>query len=470
MKVTFLRLAHNTIFEKPHPQQVTPSLSVCYSAAILEKKGHETTLIDTFTDRYTKEKIIKEVTFTKPDVVIMDVNTSTSNLALKVAKSIKNRTDIPILLIGQHPTAKPETFLFENSPVDLCIREEPENTLEVLFDNFEKEIGQLVEIRGISFFDNKRKKIVSTKRRETIRDLDSLPFPKHELYMDKRYTFYFPMMIKEKMRIGFMITSRGCPYSCIFCSPALRVSYGKEYRERTEKNIVDEIEFLISKFKVNAIYFQDDNFTYDKKRVEKICDEIIKRKVDITWSAQGRVDQISKGMVKKMKKAGCSSLSFGIESGSERILKILKKGITKNQVKKAFKILKEEGILTHGDFLIGNPTETYSEMEKTLEFAKELNPDILQVCIFTPYPGSSAFKMVKEDIPFEKFTHYNDVSINLSKVPTDEIKKFHRKFYREYYLSLMFILNYLKWRLPYAIRNIDSEIRLIKSAIKFLIS
>ena len=465
--VTFVRLAHNTIFDNPHPQQITPPLSDCYCASVLDDLGYKTTLIDTFTERYTLEKLTKDVKKTHPDFVIMDVMTTTSKLGLDLSKKLKDDLSIPIFFMGQHSSVLPQTFLFKNTPVDACIIGEPEETISELFKNTEKN-GDLSKIDGLAFFDEKKSKIVKTNPRKLIDNLDVLPFPKHSLYMNGKYNFYFPMKVRKRMIMGFMISSRGCPFNCIFCSPTLRVSYGKKYRLRSAKNVVDEMEFLMSEFDVNAIYFQDDNFTFDIKRVERICNEIIKRNLKIAWSVQTRVDQLTRDLARKMKKAGCSSISLGAESGSERILKILKKGITLGQINKSFKILKEERILTNTAFLIGNPTETLREMQMTLDLALKLRPDSLQVSIFTPYPGSELFEKLNKNIPFEKFTHYNDVTINLTNVSSEQIKRFHRRFYKKYYLTFNFMLNYLKWRLSYAMYNLKSEIDLIKSTLEFV--
>jgi radical SAM superfamily enzyme YgiQ (UPF0313 family) len=466
--ITFVRVTHSTIFKNSHPEQITPLLSICYCASILEHKGHKVKLIDTFTDHYTLKKLFEKIRSNHPDVLVIDTITTTSKLCLELAEKVKETLNIPILLMGQHPTVLPETFLFKNTPIDVCIIGEPEITISELLGKLENKGYK--KVNGIAFFDKRKNRFIKTRPRRLISNLDVLPFPKHSLYMNGKYNFHFPMLLRKKMKIGFMLTSRGCPYNCIFCSPALRVSYGKKYRARTAKNVVDEIEYLISEFGVNAIYFQDDNFLYDSERVKRICNEIIKRKLEITWSAQGRVDNINKNLARMMKKAGCSSLSFGVESGSERILKILKKGTTKKQIRKAFKILKETGILTNASFMIGCPTETMEEMKETLKFAKELQPDIVQVHIFTPYPGSSIFrKLDKNIIPdFEKFTHYNDVTINLSSIPSKEVKRFHKSFYREYYLNPRFFAKYIRYRLPYAIFNIEFELSLVKSALRFI--
>lgn len=175
-------------------------------------------------------------------------------------------------------------------------------------------------------------------------------------------------------------------------------------------------------------------------------------------------------MIKKMKKAGFTTICLGVESGSQRILDILKKDVSVRQIKKAFKIVKDEGLFTIAFFLIGSPTETIKELNMTLKLLKKISPDMIQVAFFTPYPGSQAFKTLKSKprIDFEKFSHYNEISVNLSKISDNKLPNIQKKIYTNFYLNPMYVLKHLSY-FGYLIKNMRNEIFLIKDTFNFLL-
>jgi radical SAM superfamily enzyme YgiQ (UPF0313 family) len=303
-----------------------------------------------------------------------------------------------------------------------------------------------------------------------IKNLDKLPFPKHDWFLNGRYLAFYPIKILKRIRWGFVESSRGCPYKCIFCSPTLRISFGKRYRVRSAENVVDEIEYLVSRG-VNVIKFVDDEFTLDRERIEKLCDEIIKRKIKIKWIAQGRVGNLDRKIIKKMKMAGCSTLCFGVESGSDRILKLLKKDQTTEQIKKIFKLCKEYGILTVAYFLIGCPTETKEEILQTYKLCKEINPIMIQVAFFTPYPGSPYYEKINsnERPSFDKFSHYNAIACNLSNVNSRELLKMQKRFYTRWLLDFRFLFNYLRIITPLLLLNFKDYFRFYWKSLNFLL-
>lgn len=467
--VTFIRLNPCLPFNTSHPQNNTPPVDIGYCASILDKNGYRTSFIDILELLKIKKLsiFINSVKRLKPDIVIIHTTTTTAKLAIDLAMKIKSELNIPIFSMGQHPTAMPETFLYNGSPIDVCIIGEADITTLELVKTFQKN-GKIESLDGIAFFNNQKNMVVRTHKRELVQELDTLPFPKHDFFINGGYYVYYPIKTMEKIKTGFILSSRGCPYKCLFCSPTLRVSYGAEYRSRSPKNVVDEIEYLASRYGVNTIYFIDDDFTLDRKRVHGICDEILERKLDVKWAIQSRVSDIDKNLVRKMKKANCSTFCFGVESGSSRILKLLRKEVTKDQIRKAFKIVKNMGLLTVGFFMIGCPTETYEEIEETFQFCKELQPDLIQLAFFTPYPGSPAFEEIGEKIDFERYSHYNDIAFNFSEVSEEKLRELQKKFYKNYYLSTGFMWRYLKSRFSYILKNFNREINLIKSAFRFL--
>lgn len=462
MKNLFINFAPYTCFKKHHPQHKLPPIDLGYCASILDANGFDTYLLDTAIESFDLKKFLLLTKKYKPDVLIIRTSTPTSKLALELAHKIKLEIEIPIIFLGQHASSYPQAFLFKNSPVDACIIGESELSLLDLLRNLKYKN----KVNGIAYFSNN--KIKFTRKRALIKNLNVLPFPKHGWFVN-RYFSHHPVFSNERTKWGFILGSRGCTHKCIFCSPTLRNSFGNIWRGRDPKNIVKEMIFLSSKYKVNAIYFLDDAFTFNKKYVNGLCDEIIKQKLDIKFITQARVDEVNKKIIKKMKKAGFTTICFGVESGSQRILNLLRKDINIIQIKKAFKIVKEEGLFTVGFFLIGSPTETIEELNMTIKLMKEISPDMIQIAFFTPYPGSLAFEFFKSklDKNFSNFSHYNEISMNMSEIPSNEIKKVQKKIYKNFYLNPNYFFKHQKY-LNYLMKNIQNEIFLIKDTLNFL--
>ena len=250
------------------------------------------------------------------------------------------------------------------------------------------------------------------------------------------------------------MSSRGCPFQCIFCSSSR--FFGKKYRTRTTKNVVDEMEYLVSEYKPRSIEFSDDEFTLNRKRVEEICDEIKSRGLDIGWACSSRVDTISRSLLKKMKRAGCFLIYYGIESGSQRILNFIKKGIRIDQIVKAVRWTKEAGIKALGSFIIGFPDETREEIEETIKFSKKLNLDYAQFSIATPYPGTELYQIAKRNgllltNDWSEYTAARPV-MKMRKLSSEELLKIYREAYMKFYLSLKILLRNLKGYVPYVLR------------------
>jgi len=465
MKVLFIRLSPYLLIKNPHPQDVSPHPDIGYSSAILEKEGHEVYLIDTEAEKYSFKKILFEIDKINPEVIFILTKTPTAKLTIKIAKKIKSKFKTSIFLFGQHASSIPESFLFQGSPIDLCVIGEPEITIKELLENFGQD--SIFSVNGIAYYDRELK---FTKPRELIQNLDSLPLPKHNFFLNEKYKVYYPINFLGRIKWGFMESSRGCPYDCIFCSPTLRLSYGKTYRALPPKKVVDEIEYLISKG-VNVVEFMDDIFTFDQERIVKICEEINRRGIKIKWTAQTRPDLVSKPLLKKMKLAGCSTIRFGIESGSDRILKLLKKNTTKEQIKTVFEWCKKIGILTVGYFMIGNPSETEEEIEETINFCRYLKPDMIQVAFFTPYPGSPSFDLLKnsDKLCFNKFSHYNRPEFCLSNLSKDRLLKLQKIFYLKWFLLPHVFFTYTKRKLLQLFFNFRNEFDFLIKTIRFLV-
>ncbi len=225
---------------------------------------------------------------------------------------------------------------------------------------------------------------------------------------------------------------------------------------RSPENVVDEIEFLMSLGK-NVISFLDDCFTVSKKYVEEVCDEIMKRKLDINWICHARIDNLSKGVMKKMKRAGCLLLKIGVESGSNRVIRVLKK--TPDRVdwnsltRKIFEFSKEVGLPILSMFVLGSPTEMIEDVKKTLSLIEDIDPELVQIAYFTPYPGSEAFSRYFHGTDFdENFYHYK-IFINVSNMSFKELEILPKKIYRSFYFRLGFLLKHLRNHFSFYLLN-----------------
>jgi len=372
----------------------TPSmipLNLLYLSGYLESKNIPVKVLDGQVNDLSEESLIRHIKQFNPNIVGISCHTPLVYPAHTIAKIVKSVSrQITVIMGGPHPTVLPEQIIADEN-VDTVVRGEGEITLFELVEAI-KGGTNLNSILGITYRDNGN--IVSTQNRPLNTDLDSLPLPSRHLIPIREYHpqadiyYRFPSTI--------MITSRGCPYKCIFC--ASRQISGHKYRVRSPEKVVEEIDVLVNQYGIRNIGIADDNFVVDRKRTERICDILIKegyhRKVD--WSCALRADGVDEPLLKKMRAAGCRCICVGIETGSQRLMNILKKHLKLERVEKGVRMMRKVGIKVRGTFLLGIPTETEEETLQTINFAKKLNLDFAKFNIITPYPGTELYEMAKE--------------------------------------------------------------------------
>ncbi|MBS7640030.1 MAG: radical SAM protein [Candidatus Bathyarchaeia archaeon] len=422
-----------------------PPLGLAYLASVLEKNGCEVKIIDALALGLSLSQVRGALNMDQPDIIGITASTPMIYDAYNVARVAKEVCpNSTVVLGGPHPTFLPMETLKECPSADIVCIGEGEETMVELTEAIRRKTD-LSRVRGIAFRTSDGK-IVKTEPRPLIKDLDSLPFPAwHLLPMDK-YT-----VLGKKTVICHIMSSRGCPFHCIFCSSS-RI-FGRKHRARSAKNVVDEIEFLISEYNPSYIEFSDDEFTLNQKRVEEICDELKKRGIDIAWACGSRVDTVSRSLLKKMREAGCSFIYYGIESASQRILNFIKKGITIEQIKRAVMLTKEAGIKMMGAFIVGFPDETKEEIKSTLNFPKKLKVDYVQFTIATPYPGTEFYEMIKREglLLTEDWSQYTTLKpvIALKNISVKELQKLIKKAYISFYMSPRILReNFGRYALP----------------------
>ncbi len=370
---------HTTLF---------PLIGLAYMAAILEKHGHEVTVLDCPALKITHEDLKREIANLEPDIVGISSVTVTFPSALQAASDAKESYPRALTVLGgPHVTFLDEQTLSEQKEVDCIARHESELTILELADHVcGNRPKNLHEIDGITFRENGQ--IVRTPDRKFIQDLDSLPRPAYKFFALEKYRYLGKMIFP-------IMASRGCPGNCAFC-PGHKMP-GRLVRKRSPKNVVDEIEWLRDELKADAYTFYDPTFTFDKKWVWEICDEIQKRKINLPWDCTTRVDYVSKPTLAKMKQANCQIVGFGIESNSQKILNAMRKGTTTEQNERAVKMAKEVGLAFGLFLIIGYPGETVETLKESLDFIRRAEPDDVYISLASPYPQTEFYEVVKEN-------------------------------------------------------------------------
>lgn len=395
---------------------VYPPIGIAYVAAVLEKQ-HKVSIIDAPTEGWKNLEQIHETNYRmglsnkeiadrikrwSPDIVEINIPFSGwSKAAFEVASVAKGvDRDIITVLDGLHPSARPVDCL-SNPDIDFVVRGEPEYTMLELVGALEQGItGDMKKIEGIGFVKNG--KTVITPPRPEIKDLDALPFPaRHLLPMD----IYFeaikenPIRGEISKRYTIIITSRGCPHRCIFCSN--HIVMGKTWRGRSPENVVDELEQIVNTYSIRQIDFFDENMTLIKKRVEHICDLIMERGLDIDWYVPNgvRADTLDEELLRKMSESGCREIRVAPESGVQRVVdEIIKKNLNLKDVEKAVVLAKKVGMKIGVFLMLGLIGETKEDIKETIKYAyklKKLGADHFQFSIATPLYGTELYEQAK---------------------------------------------------------------------------
>lgn len=416
-----------------------PPMGLAVIAAVVEREGYPVTVVDAHALKLKPADLVPLVAGF--DVAGLTAMTPTIGTAIDIARELKrSHPQLTIILGGAHATLLPEETLSSAPEVDIIVRGEGETTIVELLRALENK-QPVDNVPGISYRRNGV--VVSNSARNDDVDLDRLPFLAYHLLPWRTYKPHPPH--GRASPFGAIITSRGCPYKCSYCSKPV---FGNKFRAQSPERVAAEIAYYQDKFGIKELAFYDDVFTLNKERAYAICDIIIQKRLKICWTCETRVNLVEQKLLRRMKEAGCYAVAYGIESAAPEILNAIHKGITLEEVEEAVRISREAGLQVIGYFMLGNVNETPETVRKTIEFAKKLKLDFAQFSITTPFPGTELYNLYQKDrgrsVPWSDFV-YGEAGNRVTPVfdnaqlSRTDLQYWLRRAHREFYLRPAYI-------------------------------
>jgi anaerobic magnesium-protoporphyrin IX monomethyl ester cyclase len=433
MKFSFVNAGPNADLDEREGKKSVgawPPLGILYLAAVLKQRGAEVSVLDQAAKGLTIEETVKWIKSQDPDVLGFSTFAASGRTAALISSEVKKDNPIMKVAFGSYYATFNSERILEKYPwVDVTVRGEGEQTILDLWEHFEGK-KPLRDILGISFRNGGN--IVSTADRPLIEDVSSIPFPDRSLVDDDYHSVIAGAIVAPK-KFTSLVSSRGCVYSCRFCSCA-RFARNR-WRPRSVESTMEELLFLASEGYEQFI-FVDDNFTANPKNVSRLCREMRREKLDMEWACEGRVDNASYEMFWEIAKAGCRILYFGIESANQRILDYYHKRITPEKSRSAVRTARKAGAdVIVGSFIVGAPDETRAEIQNTIKFANTIPIDVPQFNILDVFPGTELWNEC-EAKGYLKGRDYWETGVSVSEicptaVPAVEIRQMvHDGFYR----------------------------------------
>jgi anaerobic magnesium-protoporphyrin IX monomethyl ester cyclase len=431
-----------------NPPQFTrypqPPVGLALIAAILEKAGYPVKLLDANALELQPEDIPAMVT--DADVIGLTAMTPTISTAMKIARYLKQASPgRKIVLGGAHATMLPMETMASAPEIDIIVRGEGDDTILEVLQALQGS-QPLDRVAGITY--RTESEIQTAADRASQVDMDSLPFPAYELLPWQKYCPHPPHGVSQPF--AAVVTSRGCPYHCAYCSKPV---FGSRFRAQSPERVVAEMAYLRKQFGIREIAFYDDSFTLDSPRVHDICDKILGSGLKIAWTCETRVNLVDKELLRHMKQAGCYAVAYGIESASPEIIRTLRKDTTIAQVEEAVRHGREAGLQIIGYFMLGSPGETPDTIRQTIDFAKRLKVDFAQFSVTTPFPGTELYdiymKNRQEDISWDSFVYAGTDNpttpvFESDKLSREDLKNWLKQAYRYFYLRPAYLWQRLR--------------------------
>jgi radical SAM superfamily enzyme YgiQ (UPF0313 family) len=416
-------------------------LGIFYLASYLRKNNYVVHVTDAEALKMTTEEVVKEIKELNPNFVGISSSTVAFHRALEVATQIKKDLANVVTIIGGPHVTSNVNHAMSFGVFDFGVLREGEITALELLDAISNK-RPIDRIEGITYL-NREGKVVVNPLRDYIANLDELPIPAYDLIKD--IGLYSPPPSNYRtLPVVNIITSRGCPNQCTFCD---RNVFGKKYRERSAENVFEEIKYLYARFGIKEIAFVDDTFLINKKRIYELFDLIRKKGMKFHWTCMARINNVDYDFLKYLKDNGCWNIAFGIESGDENILKVIRKNISLSRVTEVIEWCYKLKIKTKGFFIVGHPLETADTIDKTIQFALKLKLDAVVVTINTPIPGSPQYEEASQygsidTTDWSKFNYWRPVFVPHGLSQELLLKK-QKEFYLRFYLRPSIIFRYM---------------------------
>lgn len=418
-----------------------PPLGLLSIAAYLRKDEHHVSFLDDGVLPQPNDRYLQLVEDEAPDCVLLSLYTTNIVRAFEMIRQIRvAKANVKIIVGGHHATALPEETLAECPEIDLLVSGEGEETISELVTVLEQG-GRLEGVKGLYIPSDNRERFSFTGERPFIENLDSLPMPAHDLVNLEDYQ---ENPIRVGRRVGSLVTSRGCPFNCVFCNKAV---FKSKIRRRSAEKICDEIEYMVSEQGIDEIYFQDDLFALDRKWLHNFVTLLNQRRLNIPWRMLARVDILKKDDFTMVRRAGCYLVQFGVESGNDEILKDIKKNITTNQVRKAFRDARGAGLQTYGFFIFGHRLDTMRTIKQTFALAKEIRCDFTSFFLLVPFPGTAVYELLPESFRRDwariKYVNWHKEiePISICGVSGEQLKKIEKQVNMEYYSRIFYLVS-----------------------------
>lgn len=436
----------------PYWKAKRPSLGISYIASYLKAHSIEAKIFDANYSAWTETQTVEFIADYRPDIAGISSMTHEIASSHTIAGLIKKRLDgVPTVIGGCHITALPQETLVEFPNFTYGIYGEGEATMLSLIQCLAQQNPQagLTQINGLVYRDADNVLINQPRERLSSEELTQLSYPDFDQY------YHSNKALADKGDYYVMISSRGCPYQCIFCMQVL----GRQVRRRSAESVVEEMEYAIDRYGAHTIYFFDEIFLFNDRLTYDTLELIKKRDLPkrLRWRALTRVNLVDEKLIKNVKEAGCFALEIGIEAGSNEVLKRINKQITTEQTENAVGIIKKAGIAVDANYIFGHPHETVESIKDTIKLATKLNTDTIAIGIMTPYPGTKIYEMAQRGEggyrlltkDWSKYDKYGGKALELEGLPIAELEKWQRRGLLYFYLKNFRILDLIKFIIEY---------------------